>query len=55
MDSLSASQKDSIKKPVELNMLKEGLVHIRDLGKRLLLKQSCISTAQYFFSKCKII
>jgi len=53
MEKTSASEKDGFNKKVELGMLKEGHNYIKELAKRLILKQSCISTAQYLFSKCK--
>ena len=51
MESLSASLRDNFTAQKEMEYLQESLKFIQDLGQRLLLTQSCISTAQYYFHK----
>ena len=50
----SASLKDNFTVQKEMEFLQESLKFIKDLGLRLLLSQTCVSTAQYFFHKVTI-
>ncbi|OMJ90425.1 hypothetical protein SteCoe_7232 [Stentor coeruleus] len=51
MANQSASCKDGIPAAKEAEFLQEGMHFIKEISKRLLLKQATIATAQYYFHK----
>lgn len=51
MADMSESIRDGLSQEKEFEFLQESLSLIRELSKRLLLKQSCTSTGQFYFHK----
>jgi hypothetical protein len=51
MAELSASQKDNFTILQENSLLQESLKYIKEMSTRLLLTQTCVATASYYFHK----
>lgn len=51
MANQSASCKDGVPPAKEAEFLQEGMLFIKEMSKRLLLKQASTATAQYYFHK----